>query len=337
MSRSTRLRVVFAGTPVFAARALDRILASGHEVAGVLTQPDRPAGRGQKLAASPVKLRAVAAGLPVQQPRTLRDQAAQAALQSLQPDVIVVAAYGLILPPPVLVMAPFGCLNIHASLLPRWRGAAPIVRAIQAGDAETGVCIMRVDEGLDTGPVALTLRTPITADDTAGTLHDRLADLGAQAIVEALDALAGVGRHSPLHFKPQAVSGVTYAHKIDRAEAAIDWRREAAAVGNHIRAFDPQPGAHAALARQPDAAIRCFSPTVLAAGAGPAAEAAAAGAVVAVSPEGLVVACGDAGLLRLGELQRAGGRRLPVREFIRGHALGPGDRFIASSDAPPAS
>ncbi|HZH06372.1 MAG TPA: methionyl-tRNA formyltransferase, partial [Lautropia sp.] len=187
------MRVVFAGTPVFAARALDAILASRHPVVGVFTQPDRPAGRGQKRVASPVKLRALAAGVPVSQPESLRNPAAQRELQVLQPDVIVVAAYGLILPQAVLDMAPRGCLNIHASLLPRWRGAAPIVRAVQAGDPETGVSIMKMEAGLDTGPVAFTRSTPIHPDDTAGSLHDRLADMGAEAIVQALVRLGGEG------------------------------------------------------------------------------------------------------------------------------------------------
>jgi methionyl-tRNA formyltransferase len=321
------LRVVFAGTPVFAERALDRLLASRHQVVGVLTQPDRPSGRGQKLTASPVKARAVAAGLPVQQPPRLRDAAARSALQSLRPDVVVVAAYGLILPPAALNIAPHGCLNIHASLLPRWRGAAPIVRAIQAGDSETGVCIMRMEAGLDTGPVALTVRTPIAASDTAGSLHDRLANLGGEAIVQVLDAMTGVGTHTALQFLPQPETGATYAHKIDRAEAAIDWSRPAATVANHLRAFDPLPGAHSALALQPDLTIRCFSPSRPADVAGTGNAAAPAGTVLAVSADGLVVACGT-GTLRVGELQRAGGRRLAVADFVRGHALEPGDAFI---------
>ena len=315
--------MVFAGTPVFAQRALDRILASRHQVVGVLTQPDRPSGRGQKLAASPVKTRAVSAGVPVLQPPTLRDDAAQRALRVLQPDVVVVAAYGLILPLPVLAIAP--CLNIHASLLPRWRGAAPIVRAIQAGDRETGVCIMQMEAGLDTGPVALSVRTLIAASDTAGTLHERLAELGARAIVDVLDAMAGVGTHAPLSFVAQSADGVTYAHKVDKAEAIVDWRLDAGVVANHIRAFDPQPGSYSALAREPLAAIRLFTPTVLCAAPQPAAP--PPGRVMAVSAEGLVVACGT-GLLRVAELQRAGGRRLAVAEFVRGHALAAGDMLV---------
>ena len=328
------MRVVFAGTPVFAERALDAILASGHLVVGVLSQPDRPSGRGQKLTPSPVKLRALAAGLPVQQPASLRDPAAQEALRSLQPDVIVVAAYGLILPQAVLDMAPLGCLNIHASLLPRWRGAAPIVRAIQAGDRQSGVCIMKMEAGLDTGPVAITRVTPISEDDTAGTLHDRLAQLGAEAIVLALDVLAGVGAHLPLQFVPQASTGVTYAHKIEKAQARIDWRLDAAAIANHIRAFDPQPGASSALAREPEAAIRLFGPTVVSTTTtGPTASdtvhalTAAPGEIIAVTAQGVLVATGS-GILGIAQLQRAGGRRLAVADFVRGHRIEAGDRLL---------
>lgn len=323
------LRVVFAGTPTFALASLQAILASGHRVVTVLTQPDRAAGRGQKLAASPVKVCAVAAGLPLLQPSSLADAAATDALRSLQPDVMVVAAYGLILPASVLAVAPLGCLNIHASLLPRWRGAAPIVRAIQAGDSETGVCIMRMAAGLDTGPVALTLRTPITADDTAGSLHDRLAVLGAEAIVTALDALAGTGDAEPLRFVPQADEGVTYAHKVAKAEAAIDWRRDADSLARQLRAFDPQPGCHSALKRQPEASIRFFSSTVLARPSDCGSP--CAGEVIAASNQGLDVACGT-GVLRVHALQRAGGRRLAVADFIRGHAIEPGDFFIGPDD-----
>ena len=333
------LRVVFAGTPVFAARALDAILASRHPVVGVFTQPDRPAGRGQKRVASPVKLRALAAGVPVSQPESLRNPAAQRELQVLQPDVIVVAAYGLILPQAVLDMAPRGCLNIHASLLPRWRGAAPIVRAVQAGDPETGVSIMKMEAGLDTGPVAFTRSTPIHPDDTAGSLHDRLADMGAEAIVQALDRLGGEGTEGGLRFEPQPEAGVTYAHKVDKREARIDWRLDAVALFNHLRAFDPQPGASSALVREPAATLRFFSPTVVAAcavagsagaGSGMSAEPGGAagpvapGRILSVTAAGLLIGTGD-GILRVGQLQRAGGRRLPVADFIRGHRLEAGE------------
>jgi methionyl-tRNA formyltransferase len=320
------LRVVFAGTPAFAERALDAILASSHRVVGVLTQPDRPAGRGQKPAASPVKLRALAAGLPVLQPASLREPAAQQAVQALAPDVIVVAAYGLILPQAVLDIAP--CLNIHASLLPRWRGAAPILRAVQAGDPQSGVCIMRMEAGLDTGPIAITRVTPIGAEETTGSLHDRLAVLGAEAIVEALDRLAGVGAHPPLQFEAQPEAGVTYARKVDKAEARIDWRQDAGLISNHIRAFDPQPGASSALAREPDRPIRLFTPAVINPTGGPATP----GEVVAVTPQALLVATGQ-GILAVARLQRAGGRRLEVAEFVRGHRIEPGDRLLSASFA----
>jgi methionyl-tRNA formyltransferase len=318
------LRVVFAGTPEFAARALDALLASRHAIVGVLTQPDRPSGRGQKRVPSPVKVRALAAGLPVLQPETLRDPAAQLELQALQPEVIVVAAYGLILPQAVLDMAPLGCLNIHASLLPRWRGAAPIVRAIQAGDRQSGVCIMKMEAGLDTGPVAITRATPIHSADTAGSLHDRLAELGAEAIVEALDALAGDDPQA-LHFEAQPSDGVTYARKLDKSEARIDWRRSAAEVADHLRAFDPQPGASSALVRQPEVALRFFKPSLSA----EMPEVFTPGRIQAVTDCGLLVTTGS-GILSVGELQRPGGRRLPVADFVRGHGIQAGDLLVPS-------
>ncbi len=318
------LRVVFAGTPVFAERALESLLASRHPVVGVLTQPDRPAGRGQRLVPSPVKARALGAGRPVLQPASLRGEGARPvvdAIARLRPDVMVVAAYGLILPQPVLEIAPLGCLNIHASLLPRWRGAAPIVRALQAGDRETGVCIMKMEAGLDTGPVALARRTPIDPEDTAGSLHDRLADLGAAAIVEVLDRLAADPRS--VRFEPQPADGVTYAHKIEKGEAAIDWRLAAARVADHIRAFDPVPGSRSALAQAPAEPIRMYRPTPLPQAGGDDAP----GTVLAASPQdGRVFACGT-GAVRIGELQRAGGRRLAVGDYLRGHPIASGERF----------
>lgn len=315
---------MFAGTPVFAERALDAILASAHRVVGVLTQPDRPAGRGQRHAASPVKVRALQAGVPVLQPPTLRDPQAQQSVRALGPDVIVVAAYGLILPQPVLDIPPLGCLNIHASLLPRWRGAAPIVRAIQAGDRETGICIMRMEAGLDTGPVAITRRTAIADADTAGSLHERLANLGSAAILEALDALAEVGAHNPLALVEQTESGVTYARKVDKAEARIDWSRPAAEIANTVRAFDPVPGATTALSRQPDLPIRLFAPAVI---TGPTATS-TPGEVLAVASRGLLISTGE-GILGVSQLQRAGGRRLSVPDFIRGHPIAAGDRLLS--------
>ena len=299
----------------------------------MLTQPDRPAGRGQKLTPSPVKRRAQAAGLPVLQPATLRDPDARQALLALRPDVMVVAAYGLILPQTVLDIPPLGCLNIHASLLPRWRGAAPIVRAIQAGDRETGVCIMKMEAGLDTGPVAISRVVPIGPGDTAGSLHERLAAAGAEAIVEAMFRLAEredeVGADFGLRFVPQSEQGVTYANKVDKREARIDWRLDAQALSCHIRAFDPHPGASSALARQPGEAIRFFSPSIVEPGVaeGTRRLAGAPGEVEEVDARGIRVATGN-GSLRIAQLQRAGGRRLAVADFIRGYRIEAGDRLM---------
>ncbi len=341
-SRTEGLRVVFAGTPVFAARALDALLHSRHAVVAVLSQPDRPAGRGQKLLPSAVKQRALEAGLPVLQPEALRIRPASAeenaeqaerretrnqqaeacreALRALQPDVMVVAAYGLLLPQDVLDLPRLGCLNIHASLLPRWRGAAPIVRAIEAGDAETGVGIMQMEAGLDTGPVGLEYRTPISDRDTASSLHDRLAALGAEAIVEALDRLQA----GALHFVPQAAEGVSYAAKIDKREVRIDWTHTAEQICRHIRAFDP-PGAVTQLAgREAEGAFRVFEPQLLTDAVG----AFAPGTIAALGPTGIDVVCGE-GMLRLQAMQRPGGRRQPVDAFLRGFALSVGDQFVS--------
>ena len=228
------MKIVFAGTPEFAARALAALYEAGHDIPLVLTQPDRPAGRGMTLQASPVKQLALSRGSEVFQPLTLKDEAAQEKLRLLAPDVMVVAAYGLILPQAVLDIPRHGCLNIHASLLPRWRGAAPIHRAILAGDAESGVCIMQMEAGLDTGPVLLSSSTPISAQDTSQTLHDKLAVQGAQLIVSALQRL-------PLPAVAQPEAGVTYAAKLDKSEAPLDWRRPAAELDRQIRAFTPFP------------------------------------------------------------------------------------------------
>ncbi len=305
------LRVAFAGTPEFAAAALAAIHAAGHEVPLVLTQPDRPAGRGMKLAPSPVKQLALAHGLNVAQPQGLRldgrfagdAAAAQSALDAAAPDVMVVAAYGLILPRWVLQRPRLGCLNIHASLLPRWRGAAPIHRAIEAGDAETGITIMQMDEGLDTGDMLAVGREPIHAGDTTGALHDRLAALGARMVVQALaDAAAGVLR--PV---PQPADGVTYAHKIGKAEAAIDWSLPAAVIERRVRAFDPFPGA----------SFDCGGEVVKLWRALPRPEVhAPPGRVVRAEAGRLVVACGDGGLELL-LLQRPGGKRLPAAAFLQ--------------------
>lgn len=303
------MRVIFAGTPEFAAAALRGIVAAGHTVQLVLTQPDRPAGRGMSLQPSPVKRLALAQGVEVFQPPTLKDSTAQARVASLAADVMVAAAYGLILPQAVLDMPLFGCLNIHASLLPRWRGATPIQRALLAGDDETGVCIMQMEAGLDTGPVLLRGAIAIAAGDNAGTLHDRLAGLGAQLIVDALGRL-------PLPAEAQPAQGITYAHKIDKAEALIDWARDARDLDRHIRAFNPFPGAQAQFAGQ----------TVKIWQAVPVAGSGEQGQILSVDRNSIVVACGS-GALAVSELQKAGGKRLAAGEFLAGHPLKAGDRF----------
>jgi methionyl-tRNA formyltransferase len=318
------MRLTFAGTPVFAERALAALIEAGHEVALVLTRPDQPAGRGQQTIASPVKQFAIAHALPLWQPRTLRDPEAEARLRAVAPDLMVVAAYGLILPASILAIPPHGCLNIHASLLPRWRGAAPIQRAIEAGDTRTGISIMQMDEGLDTGAVLLEQPLDIGADESAASLHDRLAALGARAIVEALD---GLGRGG-LPARPQPADGVTYAAKLDKREAPIDWRQPASRIADKVRAFDPVPGATATLERLPEAPLKVWRARV-AAIPGPTAPGALAppGTVLAVDAQAVTVACGEGSALDLLELQRPGGRRLPVAEFLRGLALRPGDRL----------
>ena len=313
------MRVIFAGTPEFARVALARLLAAGFTVPLVLTQPDRPAGRGMKLQASPVKQCALDHGIAVAQPRSLRldgkypedAAAARDALLAAQADVMVVAAYGLILPQWVLDMPAKGCLNIHASLLPRWRGAAPIHRAIEAGDAETGVTIMQMDAGLDTGDMLLVEKTPIAPTDTTAVLHDRLADLGGRMIVEALE-LAACGGLQPV---PQPAEGVTYAHKIEKAESEIDWSLPAHVIGQRIRAFDPFPGASTALQGE---AIKVWSYEIDSCSR---LSNERCGQILASGPEGVTVACGDGGALRLTTLQRAGGKRLPVADFLRGFPL----------------
>ncbi|HEY9024133.1 MAG TPA: methionyl-tRNA formyltransferase [Burkholderiaceae bacterium] len=310
------MRVVFAGTPEFAAVALDALLAAGFAVPLVLTQPDRPAGRGMKLQASAVKQRAVAAGIPVAQPQGLKldgkyaadAAAAREALLAADADVMVVAAYGLILPQWVLDTPRRGCLNIHASLLPRWRGAAPIHRAIEAGDAETGITIMQMDAGLDTGDMLLVGREAIRPDDTTAVLHDRLAAMGGRLIVEALQA-------PQLTRTPQPAEGVTYAHKIEKAESAIVWTQPAAEIERRLRAFDPFPGGVATLAGE---AVKVWR-AELAEGSG------TPGEVVALGP---VVACGQ-GALRLAELQRAGGKRGPAAAFLQARPIAVGERFDA--------
>ena len=309
------LRVAFAGTPEFAAQALDSILKAGYAVPLVLTQPDRPAGRGMKLSPSAVKQLALAHGIEVDQPEKLRTDAQRARLAACAPDVLVVAAYGLLLPPAVLALPRLGCINIHASLLPRWRGAAPIHRAIEAGDAETGITIMQMDEGLDTGAMLLRRALPIAADDTTASLHDRLAALGGECIVDALAAL----QRGELVATPQPAEGVTYAAKIGRAEAAIDWTRPAAEIERAMRAFDPFPGAASSLR---DTVVKCWSGKVVPGSGEP-------GSVLAVDDEGITIACGrDA--LRCTVLQRPGSKRLPAGEFLRGFPVSVGERFVSA-------
>lgn len=322
------MRVVFAGTPEFARVALARLHSAGFHIPLVLTQPDRPAGRGLALQASPVKRWALAHGIPVVQPRSLRQdgkypddtQQAREALEQAGADVMVVAAYGLILPQWVLALPWLGCLNIHASLLPRWRGAAPIHRAIEAGDRETGITIMQMDAGLDTGDMLLTGRLAVSADDTTGSLHDRLAALGGQLVVEAL----GLAQRGELHPVRQPAEGVTYAQKIAKSEAQIDWSQPAEVIGRRIRAFDPAPGAVTTLAGENVKLWRyeissCSRPDSL-----------GCGTILYVNEAGITVSCGQ-GALCLTELQRAGGKRLPAADFLRGFPLASGMQFGAAA------
>ncbi|EIN00289.1 methionyl-tRNA formyltransferase [Paraburkholderia hospita] len=326
---SHSLRVIFAGTPEFAAAALAAIHAAAFPVPLVLTQPDRPAGRGMKLQASPVKRYAQEHGIEVAQPPSLRRNGkfpaeATAAIDQLRAtphDVMVVAAYGLLLPQEVLDIAPHGCINIHASLLPRWRGAAPIHRAIEAGDAETGITLMQMDAGLDTGAMISEVRTPIHDSDTTATLHDRLAEAGAKLIVDALIELERSGK---LAATPQPDDGATYAEKIGKHEAALDWRRPAAELARQVRAFDPFPGGAATL---DGSVLKIWSAAPI-----ETPSRAEPGTIVDVSPDGVVVACGD-GALRITQLQKPGGKRLPVRDFLAGSTLATGQRFdLAQSE-----
>jgi len=299
----TSLRIAFAGTPNFALPALRALLNSQHRVSGILTQPDRPAGRGRELRASPVKLLAVERGLPVAQPVTLKTAEGRAVLAEWAPDLLVVVAYGLILPPAVLALPRLGCLNIHGSLLPRWRGAAPIQRALLAGDVETGISIMQLDEGLDTGPVLLERRCAIGSLDTAGELHDALAQLGAVAMLEAIEGLAA----GSLVARAQPAVGVSYAPKIEKAEARIDWSAPAVQLDRMIRAFNPVPVAETLMAGE---SLRLWRARV----ADPTARAGEPGTLLGVAADGLRVACG-AGVLAVSELQRAGKRPVSAHDF----------------------
>ena len=300
------MKLIFAGTPEFAAHALKALIAAGHEISLVLTQPDRPAGRGMSLQPSAVKHVALQHGLPLFQPERLKDPTTHAPIRAAQAELMVVVAYGLILPQAVLDIPPRGCINIHASLLPRGRGAAPIHRAIEAGDTQTGVTLMQMDAGLDTGPMLAMQAIAIGEHETTGQLHDRLAQLGGETIVAALaqpDSLAP---------QPQAEAGATYANKIGKSEAQLDWRQPAAVLARKIRAFDPFPGASLVLADQP---VKIWRAVALA-----TQNSGNPGEISSADASGIVVACGE-GALRLLELQKPGGRRLASADFLRGHPL----------------
>ena len=304
-----RLRVIYAGTPEFAVPALQALLASQHQVVAVYTQPDRPAGRGRKLQFSAVKQVAVEAGIPVEQPASLRDEQAQAVLKAYEADVMVVAAYGLILPQVVLDTPRHGCLNIHGSLLPRWRGAAPIQRAIAAGDCETGVTIMQMAAGLDTGDMLYKTHCPITPADSGQSIHDRLAADGAGALLQVLEQLCSGSLQPEVQDDAQAC----YAHKLSKAEAELDWSQPAVVVDRTIRAFDAWPTAFSLHQGQP---VRFFASCL----PGDSADA-PAGTVVAESRDGIDVVAGDGGVVRILQLQMPGGKRLSAAEFVNARSL----------------
>ena len=310
------MRVVFAGTPEFAAIVLRGLLESGHEVAAAYTQPDRPAGRGRRLRASPVKILAEARGIPVRQPATLRSPQAQASLRAFAPDVIAVAAYGLLLPREVLAIPREGCINVHASLLPRWRGAAPIQRAILAGDARTGVSIMDMDEGLDTGAVLARSEIPILEPDTAGDLHDRLAVLGARLLVHTLDRLPETRAEA----RPQLASDARYAPRIAKAEARLDWTRSARELDRVVRAMNPSPVAFTTVpaARSVRSRLRIWRARCV-----PGASGEAPGRVIRTSPDEVEVATGE-DRLALIEVQAEGARRMPVGQYMNARPFAPG-------------
>ena len=308
------MKIIFAGTPQFAAAALAALHAKGHQIVLVLTQPDRPAGRGLKLRPSAVAEQAAQLGLVIAKPASLKEAAIQADLRALAPDAMVVAAYGLILPQAVLDIPKYGCVNIHGSLLPRWRGAAPVHRAIEAGDTVSGITIMRMDAGLDTGPILLTRMSAISPDDTSGTLVEKLTALGAMAVVETLEKLP------VLQAVAQSVEGVTYACKMDKSESHIDWNQPAAVIERRLRAFDPTPGCESTLEGDPlkiwRAALHIthqYAPML-------------PGTVAEITPERLTVQCVD-GALDLITVQKPGGKRMPVADFLRGSTIQTGWRF----------
>lgn len=309
------MKIIFAGTPRFAAKALSALLAAKHDIALVLTRPDRPAGRGLKEVASAVKNLAARSELKVLQPAALKSTETLITLSNIGADAMIVAAYGLLLPQGVLDLPRHGCINIHASLLPRWRGAAPIQRALLAGDAESGITIMQMDAGLDSGAILLQDRVQIAKDETAGTLHDKLAEAGARAIVTVLDKIA----HGDSQSAPQGDVGVSYAAKVTKSEATVDWRRPAHEIDRVLRAFDPSPGARA---RVRGIDLKLWRGFPLARHSG------APGTVLHAGDSGVVVACGS-GAIRLTELQKAGGNRIPAAAFLRGFPIGAGERFEA--------
>jgi methionyl-tRNA formyltransferase len=317
------VRIVFAGTPEFAAVSLERLLAHGETVVAAYTQPDRPAGRGRTPRASLVKTLALAHGLAVEQPRTLRDEPAVATLAGYRPDLLVVAAYGLILPPAILDVPRLGCINVHASLLPRWRGAAPIQRAIMAGDTRTGITIMQMDAGLDTGAILRARACPIRPEDTGGTLHDRLAVLGADLLEETLDALARDGI-TPVS---QPHEGVTYAHRLTVHDALLDWERSAAELERLIRAVDPWPVARTALDGQ---GLRVWRARVAAPMDHARLTQARPGQIIAATPAGIDVVTAD-GVLTLLRVQRPGRRPMDVKEYLNGAVVRPGDVFACAA------
>ena len=297
------MKIIFAGTPTFAVPCL-RAAARYGEVVAVYTQPDRPAGRGRALASSPVKLEALSRGIEVLQPETLKKQVSRDALRALKPDLMVVVAYGLILPPKILETPTYGCWNVHASLLPRWRSAAPIQRAIEAGDTETGVCLMQMEQGLDTGPVLLSQATSIGAQETGGQLHDRLAEMGAQVLSDGLGLLRAGILPRP---RPQPEEGVTYAHKLEKHEARLDWSQPATTLANKVRAFNPWPVAEAELAGE---RVRIHGAVAI-----DAAHGRSPGTVLAASREGIDIACGE-GALRIRVLQREGGKAITAADYL---------------------